>query len=85
MQQLDDRLLELLREEGWSSPSIAASRPSLHASRARCRERFRWLTYAGLAAPFADDCYELTTWGQLYLEGDLDAAHQPRPSPTISA
>lgn len=80
MHQLDERILEYLNREGWATPSIMVREEGLRASRARIRERCRALRHAGLVAPFADGCYELTTWGQLYLTGDLDAAHQPRPT-----
>lgn len=80
MQQLDDRILEFLADEDWSTPQLIAERPTIDASEARVRERCRALRHAGLVHPFAGDCYELTTWGQLYLSGDLDAAHQPRPT-----
>jgi hypothetical protein len=78
MQQLDERILEYLADEGWATPGILARDLGLRASRGRIRERCRALQYAGLAAPFAGECYEVTTGGQRYLEGELDAAHQPR-------
>lgn len=80
MQQLDDRILEYVDEEGWATPGIMASRHDFRDfSRARIRERCRALCYADLLAPIAGDMVELTTWGQLYLDGELDAGHQPRP------
>lgn len=80
MQQLDERILEHIRDEGWSSPSVMATHHLFnYASEARIRERCRALSYADLLAPISGDMVELTTWGQLYLEGELDAEHQPRP------
>jgi hypothetical protein len=84
MQQLDERILEYLARDGWATPAIISREVGLEASKARIRERLRALRYAGFVAPFAGDCYELTTWGQLYLEGDLDAAHQPRPTRAVT-
>lgn len=80
MQQLDDRILEHLNEEPWSSVAIMASRPEVVASKARIRERCQMLACAGLIVPLHRDMYEITKWGSLYLEGKLDADHQPRPS-----
>lgn len=84
MQQLDERILEHVEEEGWSSPGIMVSRPAfqrLDASEARIRERCRVLTSAELIAPFHGEMYEITTWGRLYLDGELDAEHL-RPCPS---
>lgn len=77
---LDDRILEHVVEENRSSPRIMSSRPTFTASRAYIRERWQMLVYAGFLAPFASDMYVLTTSGRLYLDGEIDAAHQPRPS-----
>jgi hypothetical protein len=38
------------------------------------------LRYAGLVDQTGLDSYELTEDGQRYLNGDLDAAHQPTPT-----
>jgi hypothetical protein len=84
MQQLDERILEHVKEDGWSSPSIMRSRPEFRrfaASEARIRERCRVLTSAELIAPISGEMFELTTWGKLYLSGDLDAQHL-RPCPS---
>ncbi|APW99377.1 hypothetical protein CHINAEXTREME_17070 [Halobiforma lacisalsi AJ5] len=79
MEQLDDRILEHLDEEPWSSVSVMASRSCFRASKARIRERCQMLARAGLIAPVHHDMYEITTWGIRYLEGEIDADHQPRP------
>lgn len=74
MQQLDDRILEHLAEESWSSPRVLAGHPDVHASEARIAERCRVLTSVELIAPLYERTYEITVWGQRYLEGELDAA-----------
>lgn len=84
MRQLDERILEHLREEGWSSPSIMQSRPDfqcLGTSEGTIAERCCVLTSAELIAPIHGGMYEITTWGSLYLKGDLDAQHL-RPCPS---
>ncbi len=84
MQQLDDRILEYIEEEGWSTPKIMSQESEFRdASRARLEERCRGLVYAGLLAPISGDMVELTTWGRLYLDGELDADHQPRPTKRV--
>jgi hypothetical protein len=84
MQQLDERILEHLREEGWSSPRIMRSRQDfqcLGTSEGTIAERCRVLASAEFVAPIHGEMYELTTWGRLYLDGDLDAQHL-RPCPS---
>ena len=80
MEQLDERIMENLSAEGWSSPTVMASRRGFAATPARIRERCEFLRFAGLVYSEWDGAYELTTWGELYLEGEIDAEHQPRPS-----
>ena len=80
MQQLDERILEYLDQEGWGSPSIMARESGFRASEGRIGERCKMLQYAGLVAPIHGDTYELTIEGQLYLEEEIDARYRPRPS-----
>jgi len=78
MQQLDERLLELIDEEGWTSSEVASSRPEFDGiSRGRIQERLDALTNAGFVGPIFEgsDMYELDTPGQLYLKGRLNADH----------
>lgn len=81
MQQLDDRVLEFLDEEEPAAPGVMASKPRVDATRRQIRERFEVLADAGLAAPIGPKAktFELTTWGKLYLEGEIDAENQPDP------
>lgn len=79
MEQVDDRILEHIAEDGWSTPSVMASRPEFDATEGILSDRCKMLTYAGFLAPIHGRTYELTTWGQLYLDGEIDAEHQPRP------
>ena len=74
MQQLDDRILEHLAEEPWSSPTVMAAHPDFRASRGRLAERCAVLASVELVAPIGERTVEITQWGRLYLEGDLDAA-----------
>lgn len=74
----DDRILECLDEEGWASPEQLAS--ELEISPAHACDRLDMLRYAGLVDRVWSDVFELTKWGRLYLDGDLDARHQPTPT-----
>ncbi len=83
MNLLDDRILEHLNENSWSSPGVIASKPDFRVSESRIKERCEMLVWSGLVAPIHQDIYEITIWGMRYLEGEIDAAHQPRPSPQV--
>ncbi|GGN92838.1 hypothetical protein GCM10009030_17490 [Haloarcula pellucida] len=82
MVPLDERILEILQAEGWSSPAYIARKVSLWASVGRVRERCRMLTYAQMIEPLTPrfENYDITGFGLRYLEGRLDASKQPRPS-----
>ncbi|MFH5798557.1 hypothetical protein [Haladaptatus sp. CMAA 1911] len=80
MEQLDDRILEHLSEESWSSPSVMESMPEFRASKDRINERCRVLADAELVAIVVGDMVEITQWGMLYLDGGIDAEHQPCPT-----
>ena len=80
MQTLDERILEHLNEESWASPRTMASKHEFrHATRRRIRERCEELTFIEFIAPIHNDMYEITTWGQLYLAGEIDAENRPLP------
>ncbi|WP_232703170.1 hypothetical protein [Halobacterium wangiae] len=82
MRQLDERILEHLDESGWSTPSLMANHPGfekMEVSKGQIRERCQMLADAGLVALQHQDLFEITTWGQLYLRGEVDAANQRRP------
>lgn len=81
MEQLDERIMEYIWSEGWASPRLLARERGINASPGRIGERCQWLHYAGLIAPISGEMYDLTTDGILYLRGDLDARHCPRPAP----
>ncbi len=80
---LDERILEHLSEDPWSTPLHISRAIKLTASRGRVEERCQMLTQVGLVAPFFEDShmYEITSEGQQYLDGELDAESRPTPSP----
>jgi len=79
---LDERTLEILREEDMASPSYIANEVPLFASTGRVRERCIMLVHAELAAPVSKNWghYEITSKGEEYLEGELDVRGLPRPT-----
>jgi len=81
MCSLDERILEYLNDEPWTMPHVLEHELSMDASEKRIRERCQLLADADLIEPIHSEMYELTTWGRLYLEGEVDARNQPRPRP----
>ena len=77
----DDRLLEALRVEGWTSPGTLAAKPAIRLTRRQIRARLRLLADAELVAPHDRDydLYHLTTEGELYLDGQRDQQLHPHP------
>jgi predicted transcriptional regulator len=76
--------MEDLDREGPSTARLVEGATSMNASERRTRERLEMLSEAGLVAPIFDGArmHELTSEGQRYLEGELDAAnHIDRPNP----
>lgn len=81
MTQLDDRILEHLDESGWSTPLLMSQHPRfepMEASGGRIRERCHRLADADLVAREARG-FDITTDGQQYLQGELDAKNRPIP------
>jgi len=80
MKQLDERILEHLDREGWSTPSIMAKTRGFEASEGDIRERCLMLQYTGFLAPITSGMYELTADGIQYLRGKIDARNRPEPT-----
>lgn len=79
---LDERILEHLAEDSWSTPRCMTRVIKLTASRGRVEERCQLLSQVGLVAPIFEDnkMYEITHEGQEYLDGKLDVENRPVPS-----
>lgn len=80
MKAQDDRILEYIREEGWATPEHIAQESSIDISEGHLKERLLFLWYAGFVAPIHGDMFEITSEGGMYLDGRLDASHQPTPT-----
>jgi hypothetical protein len=79
---LDDRILEHLNDESYSTASIIANLEGIHATENQVQERCEILAEAELVAFITEDqdLIELTTWGKQYLEGDMDVENHPTPA-----
>jgi len=73
---LDERIMEILNREGWSTARLIEDIMTTDAPEDRAHERLELLFDAGLIAPISEDAsmYELTGEGQRYFDCDLDAA-----------
>jgi len=80
MKREDDRILELLEKEGLARPSLISRKAFGKVSPGHVSERLAMLRHTELVAKTGLSSYELTEAGQRYLGGELDAAHQPRPT-----
>jgi len=80
MKREDERILECFDEHGLVSARFVAREMFEKVSAGHVSERLEMLKYAGLVARTGLDSYELTQAGRRYLDGDLDASHQPTPT-----
>jgi hypothetical protein len=80
-QTLDERILEHLDDEPWSTPRMMELVEGIDATTAQVRDRCRVLADVGLVAIHFDREWnvEITTLGQLYLKGQADIKLHPRP------
>jgi len=69
----DDRILEVIREEGNGSPTELAAREEIHVSKSSVSRRLTKLADHGLLQPLANGVYVLTDEGAAYLNGKYDA------------
>lgn len=55
MEQLDERIMEFIRSNGWASPNLLESERGFSASEGHIRERCMRLHYAGFIEPIHGD------------------------------
>lgn len=77
MKQLDERILEFIKQEGWATPRMLANGHHFDASRGHIHERCRMLHDVQFVAPIYGDAYELTTDDKMFLAGQIDASYRP--------
>ncbi|WP_255151326.1 Lrp/AsnC family transcriptional regulator [Halorarius halobius] len=81
MQQLDERILELLQDESCASYRYIAGLDEISASKLRVRERCKVLARVGLVEALSNErrVWELTEKGKRYLEGNIPKDEFPDP------
>jgi hypothetical protein len=80
MELIDDRILEVLNEEKWSTPHFLSI--DLDTSEGYIYDRCEVLRRAGLVEREHGDHYEISLWGAMYLDGEVSAkAMRPLPAP----
>jgi len=81
MTRTDDRVLEALNEQSWSTPYFIAIDID-GADEETIRRRCEVLCRVGFAEREFGDHYEISEWGALYLDGEVSArAREPLPAP----
>jgi len=81
MSRTDDRVLEALNEQSWSTPEFLAIDVA-GADEETIRQRCEILCRAGFVKREFGDNYEISEWGALYLDGQVSAkAREPLPAP----
>ena len=80
-QTLDERILEHLADEPWSTPDLMEIVDGIDGTSAQIRDRCRVLADADLVQIYLNQGWnvELTTLGHLYLDGEADIELYPRP------
>jgi predicted transcriptional regulator len=69
----DDRILEVIREEGSGSPSELADTDVVRVSRQHVSRRLKKLADHQLLTHLGNGVYVITEEGEKYLDGELDA------------
>ena len=69
----DDRILEIVNEEGNGSPTELANREEIHISKSSVSRRLTKLADHGLLQPLANGVYVISAAGEAYLNGKYDA------------
>lgn len=77
--QPDERIMELLRDEGPLPVGQIGNHDRLHWNNEYIGRRTRLLADQGLVVNIGNGVYQITDDGEAYLEGDLDARELPEP------
>jgi hypothetical protein len=80
-QTVDERILEHLNDEPWTTPELMELVEGIDATAVQIRDRCRVLADADLVGIYKNEGWnvELTTLGLLYLKGEADINLYPRP------
>jgi DNA-binding PadR family transcriptional regulator len=69
----DDRILEIISQEGPSSPKTIKDTGVIHVSKGHISNRLSTMAEHGLLHRLPNGVYSLTEEGEAYLEGEYDA------------
>jgi len=75
----DDRILEIIRDEGSGTATELADHDYIRVSRSQISRRLKKLAEHGLLQPLGNGVYVITESGSGYLKGELDAGQLPDP------
>lgn len=79
LKQPDERIMELLLDEGPIPVGKIGEDERLHWNKQYIGRRCRVLAQQGLIVNIGNGVYQITEDGELYLEGGLDARDLPEP------
>jgi len=69
----DDRILEAIREEGSGSPTPLSEQKYIHVQKSHISQRLRKLAEYNLLEHLGNGVYIITSEGEQYLDGEIDA------------
>lgn len=67
----DDRILEVIREDGSGRPTPISDHDYIHISASQVSKRMKKLANNGLLQPLGNGVYVITSEGQRYLDGEI--------------
>ena len=68
----DDRILEIIREDGSGTPTVLSEHDYVHISPSQVSKRLKKLSEHGLLQALGNGVYVTTPEGERYLDGELD-------------
>lgn len=69
----DDRILEILSDDGPNSPTPLSNHQYIHVNKSTISRRLRRMKDHGLVMELGNGVYTITSKGEEYLDGELDA------------
>lgn len=69
----DDRILEVIRDEGPTSPTPLSQHKHIHIGKSGVSKRLNRMRDHGLVHELGNGVYAITSDGESYLDGELDA------------
>jgi len=69
----DDRILEIMRENGPTSPTPLERHEYIHIGKSGISKRLNRMSKHGLVQELGNGVYSITESGKMYLDGDINA------------